>query len=234
MVNISFGKTEGFSSSQREGSIMSRVFNALALAATLAAITPAAAADMYGSPAPSASFGFQDGGNGPASQWSGAYVGGQLGYAWGKDGVHGPQGGVYGGVNAAVGPNVVVGAEADLNLSGQSRYTIVGGGLAKQSSDWNGTVRARAGVAFDKVMPYATAGFAFADDTVKALGANDTTTKLGYVVGAGVEGRITDKISMKGELMYMGFGGTNHVTSWATTGNNVSSTILRTGAAYKF
>lgn len=214
---------------------MSRVFNALALAATFAAITPVAAADMYGNPPPAASsYGYQDQGSGPASQWSGAYAGGQLGYAWGKDGMHGPQGGVYGGVNAAVGSNIVVGAEAEVNLSGQTLHGVSGGNLVKKSSDWNAAVRARAGVAFDKVMPYATVGIAFADDTVKALGATDTTTKVGYVVGMGVEGRVTDKISVKGELVHMGFGGTNHVTGWASEHNDASSTVLRTGAAYKF
>jgi outer membrane immunogenic protein len=213
---------------------MSRALKALALVATVAAITPAAAADMYGSPAPSASYGYQDSGAGPASQWTGAYAGGQLGYAWGKDGLHGPQGGIYGGVNTAIGSNIVVGAEAEVNIAGQTRHTVSAGQLIKKSSDWNAAVRARAGVAFDKVMPYATVGIAFADDTVKGFGATDTTTKVGYVVGLGVEGRVTDKISVKGELMHTGFGGTSHVNAWTVQDNNVSSTVLRTGAAYKF
>ena len=215
---------------------MSRVSLVLAFAASVAVITPVAAADMYGSRAPAASsYGYQDqGGAGPASQWSGAYAGGQLGYAWGRNGLHGPQGGVYGGVNTNVGPNIVVGAEAELNISGQTRHTVNTGNLVRQSSDWNAAVRARAGVAFDRVMPYATAGIAFADDSVKGFGANSSTTKVGYVVGAGVEGKVSDRISVKGELVHMGFGSTDHIVSWATQGNNASSTVLRTGAAYKF
>lgn len=213
---------------------MSRVFSALAFAATIAAITPAAAADMYGGGAPAPSYGYSDAGSRPAAQWEGGYVGGQIGYAWGRGGMNGAQGGVYGGANMAVGTNIVVGVEADVNLSGQDHHSVPGGNLTKRSSDWNASVRARAGVAYDKFMPYATAGVAFADDTVKALGANDTTTKVGYVVGMGVEGKVTDRISVKGELLHMGFSGTDHVTSWTNTHNDVSSTVVRTGAAYKF
>lgn len=212
---------------------MSRVTSALALAVVCAAITPAAAADMYGSPAPSASYGYSGGGD-AAQQWVGPYVGAQVGYGWGRNGVHGPQGGIYGGYNIKAGTNIVVGGEADVNISGQERYTVQGGGLVKQSTDWNAAVRARAGVAFDKVMPYATVGVAFADDTVKANGSTDTTTKVGYQVGMGVEGRLTDRISMKGELLYSGFGDTTHVVGASTQRNNASTTVLRTGAAYKF
>ncbi|NLH80335.1 MAG: porin family protein [Phyllobacteriaceae bacterium] len=213
---------------------MSRVTSAFALLAALAATAPAAAADLYGSPAPAASYGYSESGSGPAAQWTGAYAGPQVGYAWGRNGVHGPQGGIYAGVNTAVGSNIVVGAEAEVNVSGQERYTVFNSNLVKQSSDWNANVRARAGVAFDKVMPYATVGVAFADDTVKGLGANDTTTKVGYVVGMGVEGRLTDRISVKGELMHSGFGGTDHVVGYTTQHNDVSQTVVRTGAAYKF
>ena len=42
-------------------------------------------------------------------------------------------------------------------------------------SDWFGTVRARAGVAFDRVLIYATGGLAYTDDNT------------GWVVGGGVE-----------------------------------------------
>lgn len=214
---------------------MSRVFSALVFAASVSAMSPAVAADMYGGAAPAPSYGgYSDGSSRPADQWTGAYAGPQVGYAWGKGGVHGPQGGVYGGVNTAVGSNIVVGAEAEINVSGQERYTVFSGNLMKQSSDWNANVRARAGVAFDKFMPYATVGVAFADDTVKGLGASDTTTKVGYVVGVGVEGRVSDRISVKGEVLHSGFGDTDHVVSYTTVRNNASQTVLRTGAAYKF
>lgn len=215
---------------------MTRVSFALAVVASVAVASPAVAADMYGNRAPSASYGYQDqgGGSSPAAQWNGAYAGGQFGYGWGKNGMYGPQGGIFGGVNSAVGANIVVGGEAELNLNGQSLHGVDTGSLVKRSSDWNGAVRARVGVAFDKVMPYASVGVAFVDDTVKGFGATSSTTKVGVLVGAGVEGRVSDRISLRGELNYVGVGSTNQNVGGTTVSNNASATVLRTGAAYKF
>jgi outer membrane immunogenic protein len=53
--------------------------------------------------------------------------------------------------------------------------TFVPGEFDNDLSDWFGTVRARAGVAFDRVLIYATGGLAYADDTT------------GWVAGGGVE-----------------------------------------------
>src|SRR5215213_228038 len=53
--------------------------------------------------------------------------------------------------------------------------TFVPGTFNNDLSDWFGTVRARAGVAFDRVLIYATGGLAYTDDNT------------GWVVGGGVE-----------------------------------------------
>jgi outer membrane immunogenic protein len=53
--------------------------------------------------------------------------------------------------------------------------TFVPGEFDNNLSDWFGTVRARAGVAFDRVLVYATGGVAYTDD------------KAGWVVGGGAE-----------------------------------------------
>jgi len=53
--------------------------------------------------------------------------------------------------------------------------TFVPGRFDNNLSDWFGTVRARAGVAFDRVLIYATGGLAYSDDTT------------GWVAGGGVE-----------------------------------------------
>lgn len=213
---------------------MARTSLVLALAASVAAISPAVGADMYGNRAPSASYGYTDPGVSPTSQWNGAYAGAQVGYGWGRRGMNGAQGGLYAGINSTVGSNFVVGGEAEVNLSGQSRSGAVGSQVVESSSGWNGAVRARAGVAFDKIMPYATAGIAFTDDTMKVGNAKSSTTKVGYVVGAGVEGRVTDRISVKGEVLYSGFGDTSHSIGAISDTNNGSTTLLRTGAAYRF
>jgi outer membrane immunogenic protein len=53
--------------------------------------------------------------------------------------------------------------------------TFVPGTFDNDLSDWFGTVRARAGVAFDRVLIYATGGLAYSDDST------------GWVAGGGVE-----------------------------------------------
>jgi len=53
--------------------------------------------------------------------------------------------------------------------------TFVPGDFRNDLSDWFGTVRARAGVAFDRVLIYATAGLAYSDDNT------------GWTAGGGVE-----------------------------------------------
>jgi outer membrane immunogenic protein len=213
---------------------MFRVTLALAAAAGLAAIAPASAADMYGAPPAAPAYGYAA----PApvsNSWNGVYAGAQAGHAWGPETLNGTQVGVYAGMNTAVGQNVIAGVEADLNVSGQTADHLVGGRLYKYSSDWNASIRPRIGVAFDKVMPYATAGIAFSDDTVKALGTSTSTTKIGYAAGAGVEGQVTDHITVKGEFVHLGFGRTKHTLAPGVVANSsVNSNILRAGAAYHF
>ncbi len=213
---------------------MSRVSFALAVAAVVAATSSSVAADMYsGNRAPAAynNSGYQGAPSG--SPWNGAYVGGQAGYGWGSHGLNGGQIGIYGGVNSMVGSNVMVGGEADLNVSGQTASRVTNGTLNEHKSDWNGSVRARVGVVMDKFMPYATAGIALADDTVKA-GGTSSTTKVGYIIGGGVEAQVVDHVTAKGELLYSGFGSSNHSIGGISTGTRTDTTVLRGGAAYHF
>ncbi len=214
---------------------MSRVSFALAVAAVVVA-TPSFAADMYNnSRAPSAySGGGYSDNSGAAASWNGAYMGGQLGYGWGRNGLHGNQIGVYGGVNAAVGSNVVVGGEADLNVSGQRRAGVENGTLREDQSTWNGSIRGRVGVAIDRFLPYATAGIALADDSIKYGGSTDSQTRVGIAVGGGVEGKLAEKITAKGELIYEGFSAANRTVGGSTFRTNPSTTLLRAGAAYHF
>ncbi len=213
---------------------MFRVTLALAAAAGLTAIAPAVAADMYGAPPAAPAYGYATPAPAP-SNWNGVYVGAHAGHAWGPDTLNGTQVGLYGGMNTTIGQNVVAGVEADMNVSGQTASHAVGGNLYKYSSDWNASIRPRVGVAFDKVMPYATAGIAFADDSLKALGTSSSSTKIGYAAGAGVEAQVADHLTVKGEFIHMGFGRSSHALPGGLVANSsVNSNILRGGAAFKF
>jgi outer membrane immunogenic protein len=121
----------------------------------------------------------------PIFTWTGFYVGLNAGYGWNANSgrtVFVPDfglvdvggnddGGFVGG--AQIGYNwqfgsFVIGAEADIqwaDIGGSDSpfligNTFVGGG--GNSTDWFGTVRARAGFAFDRLLVYATGGYAYA------------------------------------------------------------------------
>ena len=140
----------------------------------------------------------------PIFTWTGFYVGVNAGFGWSNDDFdsvdladEGDDGGFVGG--AQVGYNYqigsfVVGLEGDIQYADFGRegaFVVDGTTYDVDNSDWFGTVRARAGVAFDRALIYATGGFAFADD------AN------GWTVGGGVEYAFTNNLSAKIEGLYV-------------------------------
>ncbi|MDP8918862.1 MAG: outer membrane beta-barrel protein [Pseudomonadota bacterium] len=140
----------------------------------------------------------------PIFTWTGFYVGVNAGYGWSNDDFdsvdladEGDDGGFIGG--AQVGYNYqigsfVVGLEGDIQYAdfGREGAFVVGGVTYDvDNSDWFGTARARAGVAFGQALIYATGGFAFADDAT------------GWTVGGGVEYAFTNNLSAKIEGLYV-------------------------------
>jgi outer membrane immunogenic protein len=93
----------------------------------------------------------------------------------------------------------VVGLETDIqwaDLGGNNVGIVTGGpagsGFVAASRgngiDWFGTVRGRAGVAFDRLLIYATGGFAYGSgDNGNDFFNNDDDIRTGWVVGGGVE-----------------------------------------------
>ncbi|QPF93850.1 outer membrane protein [Bradyrhizobium commune] len=136
------------------------------------------------------------------------------------------------------------------------------GGLAgttltiDQKLEWFGTVRGRVGIlATPKVLFYGTGGLAFGEikttGTMNGFNAggvaltsvgSTSTTRAGWTVGAGVEGKITQNWSAKLEYLYMDLGrfgsGPFTLAPGSTIGTNVSSrftdNILRAGINYQF
>jgi outer membrane immunogenic protein len=81
--------------------------------------------------------------------------------------------------------------------------------------DWFSTIRARAGFAIDRVLIFATGGFAIADvrsdlDYLNDFGSHRvgsaSKTRFGWVGGGGVEYGLTGNWSMKLEYLYLDFG----------------------------
>src|SRR3954465_14760526 len=185
------------------------VSGAVALIAAGLAL-PAQAADMnYGARAPYTV-------NQPlnAYSWAGPYIGGNLGYAWGSvennpTKPSGFVGGVQGGYNWQSGP-WVFGAEADIQAPGANDTFAPW----KFSNPWFGTVRGRAGYAFNNVYLYGTGGLAFGE--LKRLpfgGISEPPSSLGWTLGAGAEFGLAQNWSAKIEYLYVDLDSSNFVVT---------------------
>ncbi|MFT0862254.1 outer membrane protein [Ancylobacter sp. G4_0304] len=175
----------------------------------------------------------------PVFSWTGFYLGGNAGYAWGSgDGLadtlaidpNGWLGGGQIGFNYQFGNNVVLGAEADFQGS-----DIKDSSLGIQSKmDYFGTVRARLGYAFDNIMPYVTGGLAWGHNEVKDqyLGLTSDKTAVGWTVGGGVEYAFDNNWSVKGEYLYMDLGDDYYDSIGAKSG--MTTSVVRAGINYKF
>jgi outer membrane immunogenic protein len=144
--------------------------------------------------------------------WTGFYLGINGGGGWGRsqwDGVDkfSTSGGLIGGT---VGYNwqinqFVLGAEGDIDWSGVGGSTTLRcpPGCATRNH-WLSTVRGRLGYAFDRVLPYVTAGLAVGDiaATVPGFPAGSVTS-AGWTIGAGIEYGLVSNVSIKAEYLYV-------------------------------
>lgn len=164
--------------------------------------------------------------------WSGPYIGVFGGLATGDyeyeaGAVGGPAlgsadvsgGGVLGGVQVGYDHQVgswVFGAVADIALTNHEAEISgdiagVGDASAEATLNYYGTVRARAGYAFDRALIYAHGGFAYGrtEQTITAGGAtlyNDDVTRTGWTIGAGAEYALTEKLTFGVEYAYVDLG----------------------------
>jgi outer membrane immunogenic protein len=138
-----------------------------------------------------------------AYSWAGPYLGGNLGWAWGSVD-HNPTkpsgfvGGVQGGYNWQTGP-WVFGVEGDIQATGASDTFAPW----KFSNPWFGTVRGRAGYAFNNILFYGTAGLAFGELRGETFGLSETHTNAGWTVGLGAEFGLAPNWSAKLEYLYV-------------------------------
>jgi len=101
-----------------------------------------------------------------------------------------------------------------------------------------GTVRARAGLALDRALVYATGGFAWANLTGTSSfgpGYTDDLTTTGYAVGAGIEYALTDNITAKGEYLYTSFNDQDVFAGTPIAGKaDFHAHTVRAGVNFKF
>ncbi len=193
----------------------------------------------------------------PVHQWTGFYVGGNIGYGVAgltdnaplavTTNMTGIIGGVQAGYNYQI-SSVVLGIETDIQASGQSAtYTrnlpIVGDLTVDQRIPYFGTVRGRLGYAFDCgcVMAYGTLGWAYGayQPSVSLLGLtlSGDYTRSALAVGAGVEWMVGRHWSAKLEALYLDTGDIGSATSFPVLGQvhmRVRDAVTRIGVNYHF
>lgn len=154
-------------------------------------------------------------GTAQAQDWAGFYAGVNAGYGTGNiyDGTvpglaamfadpNGLLGGAQIGANVQF-DNVVLGVEADFQKSNVSGADLCPCGTAFGTDEF-GTIRARAGVAFDNVLAYATGGIAFGRGVLDlGMGGQVVNSHTGWAGGVGVEAMVHDSVSLKGEYLYV-------------------------------
>jgi outer membrane immunogenic protein len=194
----------------------------LSAAVIVAFAAPAAAADLQARPytkapaytAPEVAY-----------NWTGFYIGGHVGGAFGGDnslfGNNGRFfGGVQGGADYQFANNFVIGAEAQYSWLANSNNGILfpGGSLVTDNNRGLGSVTGRLGYALGPTLVYAKGGYAFRDSSLGITNAGvpqafaaTGNRKDGYTVGAGLEYMFAPNWSAKLEYQYYNFGNTAFV-----------------------
>ncbi|MCB1498663.1 MAG: porin family protein [Bauldia sp.] len=205
-----------------------------AVAALMVGVGGASAADLY-APPPTAEVIYNPA---PAFTWTGGYAGGLLGYNWGDAKVRngGPSlnpdgwmGGVFAGYNFQTSGMAVFGLEGDFMFNGAEDK---GRGFTVDN-EWNGTLRARAGIAIDRFLIYGTGGLAVGNLNVKNGKTSDSGTHAGWTVGGGVETAFTNNIIGRLEYRYTDYG-TNIYDTVPKTKVDYNSSQVMVGIGYKF
>lgn len=176
-------------------------------------------------------------------------------------------GGAQVGYNYQVG-TVVYGIEADVNYShlrdkhaAFAAWQVGPNTAAERLSaqhrvNWYGTLRPRIGfTTSDDLMIYATGGLAFGGVKGKSsyligvledptndvvFSGRKSQTRLGWTVGAGAEYAVTDKLSLKGEYLYVNLGTDKYTARSATrtdtyrVKDETNFHVVRAGLNYKF
>lgn len=183
-----------------------------------------------------------------AAAWQGFYAGVHAGYVWGQSDATltpGPTalsfkptsfaGGLFAGMNFQVAPQFVVGGEADVSIFNLDRTLLVGGLGYTSTANWQGTLRGRAGFAFDNILIYGTAGLALTNREMSGPLGSASTTQIGYALGAGVEGKVTDNVFARVEYVFTHFGGNNFAIGGVQRINgDLDVHNFRAGVGYRF
>jgi len=100
------------------------------------------------------------------------------------------------------------------------------------SNPWFGTLRGRAGIAFNNVLLFGTAGLAYGEMTAITSGNSESHRSLGWVAGLGAELSFAQHWSAKAEWIY--FDLDDRHFSATTANNGLAANLVRLGLNYRF
>ena len=197
----------------------------------------------------------------PVYNWGGIYVGINGGWAVGTvkytnnfNGFSGSQSDNGGVVGGTLGANwqtgaFVLGVEGDWDWSGVSNNATnalcANTGTCQTGNKWISTVRGRAGVAWDRILFYGTAGGAFGNMQTTLNGVATTHTQAGWTAGAGIEAAFAENWTAKVEYLFVDLGSTSASGICAgsavcapgtafSVNANLTANVIRGGVNYKF
>jgi opacity protein-like surface antigen len=166
-----------------------------------------------------------------SGDWDGVFVGGFAGYAGGA--ITDPAAmdlkgwllGVNAGANFTLGEGIVAGIVGDIAWSNITDDEMIQPPGAFDVN-WAGSIRGRVGYDAGALLPYLTAGLAVASATLfESINGDevDTNLHLGWTVGAGVEFKATDDLSVDLAYRYSDYGAAAYdVTDWDFATHQIS------------
>lgn len=178
--------------------------------------------------------------------WAGAYIGAHAGYAslatastvsdvpaqsWTHE-ADGAMGGVLVGYNFNM-SDFALGLEVDAGFGfvtdTESRPGL---GLVTITDHGQHTFRGRAGVLLKSGLLYVTGGLTLADVWAKSTGGRDKQFLLGFVVGAGFETMIHERLSLRAEYLYSSFGEETYRLAATDVKSRLDSRTARIGIVW--
>jgi outer membrane immunogenic protein len=206
----------------------------MAASAASAADLPTHKAPPAYSPAPYAT---------TAYNWTGFYVGVNGGYGiGGADAFGHPDGGLVGGTvgyNYQIG-QFVLGAEGDWDFADLNHNNSNALANYHIRQDDIVTLRARAGVALDRTLLYATGGYAGVHesgsyfDPLTGFNGSESHWRNGGAIGVGAEYAFTNNISAKAEYLYLPLSSKSYFSGTPYAASSGSDSLFRVGLNYKF
>lgn len=195
--------------------------------------------------------------------WTGFYIGAQVGWSHIRDtqdlssptfalSVSDTANGIVGGVHAGYNLQMnqfVYGLEADFEGNSTDHSFAIGfpfvATTGTERLQWQGSLRGRLGLAWDRVFLYGTGGWAFGgfEDSYNTTGTvfaeSVSSTRSGWTAGGGIEYAWLNNFTMRAEYRFTDWGShTNALNVFLSppgiSVDHVRQSVVRVGVSYKF